>query len=198
MAKVFQVFAKSAVIAKPAYDQHSRAQFYNWPKDFHSQSGYLEDDTLNLPEDVASQIVNTPSAIVLMDHVTWEIHSEKKSVLAFNAQNIKLNPVLIKTNTSKGIQLHSQLEDLSHFTEVPQKENHLIGILKENGPIRYMTNNRWDFSATQRRQRQFLLHDYIIEYKGEYSSIKYHKQLEIKKRIPLTDCKVVDERRILN
>ena len=84
---------------------------------------------------------------------------------------------------------------------IPKRENHKIFELRKEKPIRYKINGKSDFTAGfRRKQRTFYELDYIFEYKGQVEKIEFLNLDEVKKtkEIPLSNCKLINERKLLH
>ena len=50
-------------------------------------------------------------------------------------------------------------------------ENHKIGELLPGEALRFMAKGRSDFSMTARKQRKYILYDYLVHYLGQAKRI---------------------------
>ena len=74
--------------------------------------------------------------------------------------------------------------------------NHKIAELMPGESLRFMANDRYDFSAAARKQRRYILYDYLLHYTGQVKRIEYTGSRERKHFTP-TAWKEVDERKII-
>lgn len=202
MIKVIQVFKKYASIPKPSFDSTARAEFAKWPPKVASQTGFLENGTLMLSDEWRDKQIYKKGAIIMMDTIqpTHQTTSEEQ-FYSFGRNSQQTFEIFnINYNDTGLLELHTRFRDLSGYTAFPQQSNHQIAVLHLNKPLRYQTNNRFDNTAAGfSMQRHFLLWDFILEYIGDATKVAYvsAKDLISEKRIQLSDCREIDERRII-
>lgn len=71
--------------------------------------------------------------------------------------------------------------------------------MKLGKPVRILLNEKWDFTASGRRERSYSESDYIIQYLGEVETIAFvpENKLEIQREIPWITAKTIDLRDFL-
>ncbi|MCF8232766.1 MAG: hypothetical protein K9J27_11310 [Bacteroidales bacterium] len=222
MTDVIQIFKSVDRIEKPDYDTASRQSVGVW-ETIVSKTGFLKEDTINLPIECKNDPkVKNADLIIIQDikgfdpflvNKSWD--SSQFPEWFKNSRKEYLNTVNLHL---KGFSIHSkpwtfEIFDMrkthndsievwlkySDTIGIPKRENHKIAELKVGKPIRFKINGKADFTLTGRKQRTFSEFDYILEYIGTGDKIEYKElnKIETSKTIPVTDCKVIDERKIL-
>lgn len=190
--KVIQVFKKLACIEKPNYTPELRSSFWQWPEHIESTRGHLQDETLMLPNGSA---VESATTVTLIDSLRSDgiLYSSPSPMVKKQFEIFR-----IQEDVENQLSIHTHFSSL-RLTEVPQSANHGIGLLAPGQGLRYSYTDRLDFSLSARKQRTFVLHDYIILYCGLTKHIEYRdpEQLVTRKLIDPESCKWVDERRVL-
>lgn len=222
MTDVIQIFKSVDRIEKPDYDTASRQSVGVW-ETIVSTTGFLKEDTITLPIECKNDPkVKNADLIIIQDikgfdpflvNKSWDnsqfperFKNSRKEY--FNSLNPQLKGFSIHSKpwTFEIFELRKTDNDsievwlkYSNTIGIPKRENHKIAELKVGKPIRFKINGKDDFTMTGRKQRTFSEFDYILEYIGTADKIEYKEsnKIEMSKAIPVTDCKVIDERKIL-
>jgi len=222
MIDVIQIFKSVERIEKPDYDSTSRQNVGAW-ESIVSKTGFLKDGIITLPiESKNDPTIKNADLIIIQDingfdpfsiNKSWDnssfpnwFKSSRKEYL--NSTNLQLKGFSVlskpctfeifelKKTTSESIEIWLKY---SETIGIPKRENHKIAELKQGKSIRFKINGKDDFTITGRKQRTFFEFDFIIEYIGTADRIEYKElnKIERTKALPLNDCKVIDERKIL-
>lgn len=222
MTDVIQIFKSVDRIEKPDYNTASRQSVGVW-ESIVSKTGFLKEGTISLPiENKNDPQVKNADLIIIQDikgfdpflvnkswdnlrFPKWFKNSRKEYLNSVNLQ-LKGFSTLSKPWTFEIFKLRKTDKDsievwlkYSDIIGMPKREDHKIAELKVGKPIRFKINGKDDFTMTGRKQRTFSEFDYILEYIGTANKIEYKElnKIETIKTIPVTDCKVIDERKIL-
>jgi len=226
MTHVIQIFKSSKTFNKSNYTEKNRKLFNSLPNSFESTTGFDEDRTLHLPIEYKNYPgLESSSLIIIQDFsgfnpftLTKDANSlffnnwiknrhrnlplqENKEIFVFNQISTPSSFELFKILKSQGdnIELFLDYNSNSSIIGIPARENHKVCELKINKPIRYKINGKSDFTMTGRMERSFYEFDYIFELKGCIEKIKYLElnKIQTNKSIPINNCKLIDERKIL-
>lgn len=226
MTDVIQIFKSVERIQKPDYSTETRLFFDKWEQSFISKTGYLAGQTLFLPTGTKQDPDIKTAALVIIQDIngfdpflvekTWNTTnmpkrfkgSGKSHLLATNRQLICLNRPLrsgsfeifkIEKNNSGNFDLHLNYSANKFYIGSPNRNDHKIAELKLHKPVRYKMNGKSDFTMTGRKQRTFVVYDYIFEYLGQAEKIEFKDLNKIiqTKTVPTDYYKIVDERKIL-
>lgn len=85
----------------------------------------------------------------------------------------------------------------SSLLGMPQRSDHKIAELRPGHPVRLRINGKSDFTLSGRKQRTYFEFDHIFEWVGSATKLEFKDFFEfgIIKTIPITACKLVDERK---
>ena len=189
--KVFQVLIKSEIFEKGVYGPEVRKAFWYWPSPQFTSGLRIEGNELLVPEGIYKP-VNHSSVLLFGEYSLWpnpgQVYIEQPGT-SHGFENLKLR---IEGETAHVFTSFSKWR----FSEVPISENHKIGELMPGGSLRFMANDRYDFSAAARKQRRYVLYDYFIHYLGQVKKLRYTDQFK-PQNVPIKDWKEVDERKII-
>jgi hypothetical protein len=207
MTDIIQIYKSAGVIEKPGYNTAWRKRFQEWSPVV-SASGFLDGDTLFLPAGSRNDpAVENAGLILIMDVKDMSSgipenpnngHPRQETLFkAFRgtANSVKFEIFEFRRAMDGVFELWL---NYSNMIGVPKRENHKIAELRKGKPVRYMINGKDDFSLSGRLQRTFYEFDYIIEYLGRAGKIEYRPESDIyTSKIPPSDCKTINERKIL-
>lgn len=222
MTDLIQIFKSVERIEKPDYDTTSRQSVGDW-ENIVSKTGFLKDGTITLPiESKNEPNIKNADLIIIQDikgfdafliNKYWDnsqfpdwfknshkeyCHSTNLQLKGFSFLTRHWNFEIFEFRKTDGecFEVWLKYTDAIGF---PKRENHKIAELKIGKPIRFKINGKSDFTMTGRKQRTFSEFDYIIEYVGTADKIQYKElnKIETSKAVPVTDCKLIDERKIL-
>jgi len=203
MIDVIQVYKFEGKFEKPFYTSENRKQFNTLKPEIDSTCGYLDVDTLVLPI-AYKNLPEISSAKFLFLQDIYQIYpssAHENHVLGFKNLNAKIPIEIFKLNKMEPECFDVYLDYAKNATSIgiPKRENHKIGELKLEHPIRYKINGKSDFTFSGRKQRTYYEYDYILEWVGSAKEIKFLAPSQIKriKRLPLSTCKLIDERKML-
>jgi hypothetical protein len=222
MTDVIQIFKSVDRIEKPDYNTASRQKVGVW-ETIASKTGFLKENIITLPiESNNDPKVKNADLIIIQDikdfdpfliNKFWDNSQFPEWLKSSRKENLNLGNLQLKE-----FSIHSKpwIFEIFEFKKpnndtievwlkysdtigIPKRESHKIAELKIGKPIRYKINGKDDFTMTGRKQRTFSEFDYILEYIGKADKIEYKalNKIETLKNIPATDCKVIDERKIL-
>lgn len=226
MIDIIQVYKSKEIFTKSAYTPENRTRFHDLEISLDSTQGYLENETLFLPIDYKNlSDVKTANLIIIQDIKGWESFivnknfenlklpewykkSRRDFIIADNRNFYGLNQIstpkafeIFKIQKSDNEVYEVFIDYLSNSERIgiPERENHKICNLKQSKPIRYKINGKSDFTMSGRKERTFYEFDFIIEWIGKADKIEFFELNKIKKTktIPLDNCKLIDERKIL-
>lgn len=226
MIDVIHIYKSREIFTKSTYTTENRKQFHDLEVSFDSTQGFLDKETLVLPIDYKNQAdIKTANLIIIQDIKGWEPFLVNKDLESLNipawlkklsrdfiiADNRNLF-VLMQSKALKPFEIFkirkSDKDSYELFIEyasnsmrigIPKRENHKICDIKENKPIRYRINGKSDFTMSGSKERTFYEFDFIIEWIGKADKIEFRELNKIgkSKTIPLDNCKLIDERKIL-
>lgn len=222
MTDIIQLFKSVARIKKPDYNTTSRKIIGEWDS-IVSKTGFLKDETITLPIECKNDpTLKNADLIIIQDIKGFDLFLEKKSLdnsifpdwfknsrkeyidstnLQLKGFSILSKPWIFEIFEFKKTNVDS-IEVWLKYSDtigIPKRENHKIAELKIGKPIRFKINGKDDFTMSGRKQRTFSEFDYILEYLGTADKIEYKElnKIETTKTIPVANCKVIDERKIL-
>jgi hypothetical protein len=226
MIDVIQIYKSKGVFTKSTYNPENRKHFQDIDMSFDSRQGYLENDILMLPihykkfpefgtadvtiiqdtkgwvsflenkhikdTDISNSFKNVPTKSILSNHESFYTLRQIDSPKAFEFFKLK------KSNKDT-YEVFLDYESNSKRIGIPKRENYKICDLKHSKPIRYKINGKSDFTLTGSKERTFYEYDFIIEWIGKIDTIEFCELNKISKRktIPIDNCKLIDERKIL-
>ena len=222
MTDVIQIFKSVDRIEKPDYGTTSRQRVGVW-ESIVSKTGFFKEGTITLPiESRNNPTIKNADLIIIQDikgfdpflvNKFWDnsqnsqsFKESRKEYLHANNLQLKGFSVLarpwifeifeLKKTNAEGIEVWLKYAET---IGIPKRESHKIADLKIGKPIRFKINGKDDFTMTGRKQRVFSEFDYTLEYLGRIDKIDYTElnKIETTKTIPITDCKIIDERKIL-
>ncbi len=225
MINVIQIFKSNRRFGKDDYDIDKLEFLKNSESIVTSITGYLEEQTLYLPDFgkqqpdfinaktiIIQDITNfNPSLFVMAKQVAqqprWFVDNNKNHILLVNEEAI----CYCKHSTSLTFDIFKMLSEqpgifnlqLNYSDNqlaigIPERDNHKIAELKINKPVRYKLNGKSDFTMTGRKQRTFVEYDYLIEYLGQADKVVFKDWKSMKtNKIKPKQYKLVDERKIL-
>ncbi len=203
MIDVIQVYKFQGVFKKPFYTPENRKQFSELKPEIASSCGYLDEQMLVLPR-AYKDLPGLPSAnlIILLDiDANTPIFDDEKHVFGFKNPNSKIAFEIFKLCKTSPECFDVFLDYTTNAARIgiPKRENHKIGELKISRPIRYKINGKSDFTFSGRKQRTFYEFEYILDWIGCAEEINFQELNQIKrsKKLPLTTCKLIEERKIL-
>ena len=226
MIDVIQILKSVERIDKSDYTTASRQLLDQWDNSFVSSTGFLTDRTVILPPDTVDKLdQNSVDLIIIQDIKSVDSYLDQTSWDTTNIpewfKNGRRNDVLLANEPWLGFNRPSKIRTFDIFKiekidsgvfdihlnysvnrfhiGVPSRADHKIGELKLHKPIRYRLNGKSDFTLTGRKQRTFVEYDYLFEYLGQADTIEFMELNKIKKTksIPIDNCKLVDERKLL-
>ena len=226
MPDVIQVYRSKGFFGKLSYTPENRKHFSNLNETVESENGYADDGILYLPPQYKNHPdLQTAELIIIQDtdgfnpflihesHVSVDLpEGDFHSRRGFLINDSKPFTGLRQLSAPKSFELfkicRSGNDTFELFVDyaanamiigMPERENHKIGELKKNQPLRYKINGKSDFTLTGRKQRTFCEFDYIFEWIGQVDKIEFAELNKLKrsKKIPLAGCKLIDERKIL-
>lgn len=226
MTDVIQIYKSKGILEKLSYTPQNRKHFSNLNETVVSENGYVENGILYLQHYYRNHPdLQTADLIIIQDTDGFNpflIHESLNDVILPEGDFRSRRDFLIKDNkhfaglrqlsTPKSFELFKICKSGNDTFELfldyasnamiigmPERENHKIGELKKNQPLRYKINGKADFTLTGRKQRTFCEFDYIFEWIGQVDKIGFQELNKLKKtkKIPLAECKLIDERKIL-
>lgn len=222
MIDVIQIFKSVDFIEKADYNAISRQSVGDW-ESFVSKTGYLKENTLTLPIENKDDLkVKNADLIIIQDikdydpflvykslensqFPEWYLNSKKEYLNSIN-QQLKCFTIHSKPWNFEIFQLKKMDNDCielwlnySDVIGIPKRESHKIAELKVGKPIKFKINGKHDFTMSRGKQRTFSEFDFVLEYVGKADKIEYKElnKIETTKTIPISDCKVIDERKML-
>ncbi len=226
MINVIQIFKSAERFKKDDYETGKLQLLNLWEESFTSNTGYLENGTLYLPDFGKQQPDFTNAQTIIIQDITnfdptlfvmakqvaqqprWFVDNNKNHILLVKDEAI----CYCKHSTSLTFDIFKMLSEqpgifnleLNYSDNqlaigIPARGNHKIAELKINKPVRYKLNGKSDFTMTGRKQRTFVEYDYLIEYLGQADKVVFKdwKKIETIKIKPNKEYKLVDERKIL-
>jgi len=225
MPDIIQIYRSKISFAKQNYTSENRKQFEQIKDSFISLNGYVKDNTLYLPEEYKSQTdLKTADLILLQDIDGFNpflMEQHKKSLLLYDSLSLQRKErddkhelifYFRQPESPKAFELfkiaktqQDCYELFLNYTShklaigIPERQNHKFGVLNSGKGIRYKINGKSDFTMTWRKERSFYEYDYIFEFIGSVDKIEFLplNRIETEKQIPLKQCKLIDERKIL-
>lgn len=209
MIDIIQVYKAHDYIRKPQYTTTCRKAFHCFAKQVHSQKGYLQDNTLYLPNYLQKELSPLiAKAIILTDWKSvsqWpsgflQIQNCTKPVLVTQVNAI-IDFDIFKLKFDTESQLDITLNYHAHAFSIgePSRNNHKIYSLKPGNSIRYRINGKSDFTMSGRKERTYAEYDYIFEWLGRADCIEFvtEDKISFTKSIEVENIKIIDERKIL-
>ena len=226
MIDVIQIYKSKGIFGKSSYTPENRKRFDNLNQTVESKNGYAENGILYLPIEYKNYPdLQAADLIIVQDTDGFNpflIHESLGSFDLSEGDFRSRRDFLIKDNkpfiglrqldSPKSFEIFKICKPSSDTFELfidyvsnamiigmPERVNHKIGVLKKNQPVRYKINGKSDFTLTGRKQRTFCEFDYIFELIGQVDKIEFLELNKINKskKIPVADCKLIDERKIL-
>lgn len=199
MIDVIQIFKSVDRIEKPDYDNASRQNVGIW-ETIISKTGFLKHGTLNLPiEMINDQNIKNSGLIIIQDikiNNSYDLHSPQFKGFSTISKSCNFEIFEFRKTDNDTFEVWLKYSDTIGS---PKRENHKIAELKIGKPVRYKINGKDDFTLTGRKQRTFYEFDFLLEYIGKADKIEYKElnKIAITKTLPVTNCKIIDERKIL-
>jgi hypothetical protein len=223
---IIQIFKSVVRIKKPDYTSAFHQWAECWEDNILSRSGFVSGSILYLPITEKPNIEATNTELIIIEDIRVlppSFLKNKEDLAApmpenrsagstsdliadhaycFGKKPFRIIPFGIfklEKNQENNFTLHLGYSENKFNIGVPGRDNHQIAELKPHQPIRYRINGKSDFTLSGRKQRTFNEFDYFIEYLGRVESIGFAEpeSLEKAKTIPLINCKIIDERKIL-
>ncbi len=216
MIDIIQIYKSKAIFGKADYTPNNRRQFENISIEVYSSMGYVKNQSLFLPFEYKNQPnLNTSDLIIIQDITGFNPYLANKDVnhkglrtgnneLIFGIKHVEIPKSFeifkICKKQDDNYDLYINYVANSMVIGEPARENHKICELKMNQPIRYKINGKSDFTMSGRKERCFYEFDYIIELieKVEHIEFLALNKIQKEKKIPLRNCKLIDERKILH
>jgi hypothetical protein len=222
MIDIIQIFKSVDKIEKPEYNTTSRENVGDWGIII-SKTGFLKDGIITLPtESKNDPSIKKADLIIIQDikgfdpflmnksidnspFPDWFKNSRKEHLHSINLQHegfsIQSRHWDFEIFEFKKT-LEQSIEVWLKYTDsigIPKRENHKIAELRIGKPIRFKINGKDDFTMTGRKQRTFSEFDYFLEYLGTADKIQYKalNKIATSKAVPLSNCKLIDERKII-
>jgi hypothetical protein len=221
MPTAIQIFTNYNRLLKRNYKEW-RAN-YEWPKEIESKNGFIENGKLFLPNKVIKHDAEKANLVIINDILGFDKEAQLRQFNGIDLPEWYKNRILEQIdrvkehyffqnsrNTQKFeiFRLHQLEKGLFELTVdyqnhefnigKPKRQNHKITELKSGSFIRFSINGKYDFNASSGAERTFHEFDYIINFLGEFSEIKFLNPQEISmiKQLELP-TKWTDERKIL-
>ena len=191
MIKVLQSLRKIEIYDKAVYTPEVRVAFWKWKKPTFTSGIEIKDEVLRIPGR-ADQDLKKPNYLNFIESVEYDgrghVLADPPSTLG-GVENMRFKAegdnILVRTSFSK-----------YRYSEIPVPENHQIALLRPGDSLRLMFNDRYDWSMSVRKQRRYMLYDYIVHYKGMVKKIEY-TGTEVRQELQLKTWKEVDLRKII-
>lgn len=221
MIDIIQVYKSKERFIKDEYKADKTELLHQWDDRLKSRNGYLEDNTLYLPdigkEEPGLEKANTiiildiygfdPFPLRSKEQPRWFKDYYKSHVLFANekpicfyklAKSLTFEIFKIEKKHLDSFDLSLNYSAHSMSIGVPERDNHKIAEVTLNKPVRYRLNGKSDSSGSSGAQRTYAEYDYLIEYVGQANKIVFKElsKIETVKNIP-KEYKMVDERKIL-
>jgi len=226
MIDIIQIYKSKEFFEKSNYHAEQRKLFGSLLETFTSTTGFVEGETLFLPAGTNKcNDLKAIKLIIIQDMDGFNPYMNHKYIENIDEQDYSTiqqrnyrkadnKPVLefkhIETPNSfeifKIVKKEADSFDLyvdyvSNSSTIgrPERENHKICTLKNGNPIRYKINGKSDATLSGRKKRTFHEFDYVIELIGKVDKIEFLPldKIKIIKRLPIGQCKLIDERKIL-
>lgn len=223
MIDIIQIYKSKEYFTKRTYTAENRNKFHALEESYNSTQGFLDNNTLVLPLSCKEQSEYTKSDLIIIQDINgWEPFLKNKNLgnhtlpnwlhisnREFLISGTKTHFHLKQVNTPKPFELFkisksdkdayelSLNYDLNSMKiGIPKRNNHKICDLKKGKPIRYMINGKSDFTMSRGKERTFYEFDYVIEWIGTVDKIEFRESNKTKV-IPISYCKLIDERKFL-
>ncbi len=223
MKEVIQIYKSVYAIRKTDYNSESRSIINDWPTTIRSKTGYVEDETLFLPDSQRSNPdVKRSGLIIIQDiegfdpfilnqelkksnlsnwfgkHRADYLLSRNQQIKCFHSLSSRCDFEIFKiTKTSKSA-FEFTLNYLSNQNSIglPKREDHKIADLRRGKPFSYRINGKIDGHS----QRVFMEYKYVVQSLGEVDSVEFKSlnRIEVDKSLPNEGLKDIDERKILS
>lgn len=227
MADIIQIWKSVERIEKPIYKLEPKHSVYKWGNSIISKTGYLQSDTLFLPQNSKKEPNLKKADLLIIQDIkgfdpfliksfwdktnlpSWFKNDRKSQSISANPQLLYFNSpkklwpfeiFKIEKSNSDTFDIHLNYSANDYQIGIPKRDDHKIAELKLNNPIRYRVNGKSDFTMSGRKQRTFVEFDYIFEYLGQADNVEFKdlNKIEKVKQIPSDRCKQVDERKVLH
>jgi hypothetical protein len=208
MIQVFHIFKKNAVIPKQDYTPELRKSFFEWGNQLVSRLGKIQDKQLLLATEYEGLIpVTRTGAVIIQDIIGYSGTSAKSDYLRYAKSMdlpdwyvdnwVKKFPEIIRFNKEDLMQHFESFSINLQNKELYLKDAHKLCDLKSGKPVRILLNEKWDFTASGRRERSYSESDYMIQYLGEVETIAFipENKLEVQREIPWRTAKTIDLRK---
>lgn len=185
---ILQVFHNINVYGKDKKSFDLRREDSEW-KEFHSESGYLKDGELFLPEAIMenSRFPNC-DLITIEDSLNREEDQEVNRCFHLHHPN---EIYIFQLKQKEELELHLKYDDFA--VGIPKRADFKICDLKEKNPVEIKINGKTDFSMTSGRARVFKEQFYIFEVLGKFSSCQI-----LRNPYPPVPKKVPGERKLID
>lgn len=200
---IIQIFKKDKFFTKSEYDHSTRTDFFIWPENINSVTGFVEKNTLYLNSSIHSNLNQKNIGLfVIQDHI--ESPSRKtdlKEFYFFTAQTLKANVEFFEL-IKVGQKYEVWLDGITNSFQIgiPKRNRFKLCNLEVGQSIEIKINGRHDFTLTGRAERTFREQQYLIKYIGTVEKVEFLTQNRIEK-MKITDVKniqKIDLRKVLN
>jgi hypothetical protein len=224
MIDIIQIYKNKEIFHKSNYTPENRKRFHKIDSTYVSRNGYLKSKTLYLPTELKQKVnIQNSEVIIIQDIKDWDSFLINKALINSGLPNWYIeqrqkyfsseNPnhfIFQQINSFKDFEIFSISKNTESYFELslsynhfsigePKRENHKICNLKLNSPIRYRINGKSDFTMSGGKERTYYEYDYIIEFVGSVKKVEFLElnKIKVQKEIPLENCKLIDERKVL-
>ena len=209
MLYVLQIYRSAIIYRKKNYTAENRNIAESWPSTLESHIGFIEDNCLHLSEEYKQEEeIKNPFLLVIVDNIPV---NRKDIYLEFIKDNFPVVNIFQQINKLMSVELFRikyagersfdlSIDYSSHsmIIGLPERENHKMGELKPEIPLRYKINGKADFTLTGRKEREFYEFDYLFELKEVEKILFVAPNRAVKTKNIITDnCKLVNERKML-
>jgi hypothetical protein len=196
---------------------------YEWPNQIESKNGFLENSTLYLPNKVITHDAEKANFVIINDIIGFDKEAQLRQFNGIDLPEWYKNRILeqidrvkehyffqglssicrveilnFKRLANNNIEVYLNYQNHEGSIGKPARQNHKIAELKLWDAIRFSVNGKYDFNASSGAERSYNEYDYIINFLGEFSEIKFLNPQEIGVIKPLElPVKWIDERKIL-
>jgi len=189
--KIFQLLIKEEIFNKGIYSSEIRKAFWNWHSPYFTSGLRIEGDEVLIP---GGTYLRTNQANLLIFAEKLSYSNPKNQLIEQPSSSQVFENIRLITEKDK-VHVHTNFSKW-RFSEVPLAENHKIAELMPGESLRFMANDRYDFSAAARKQRRYVLFDYLLHYTGQAKKIRYTDSIK-PEPLMIKEWKEVDERKIM-
>lgn len=168
----FQIFRHIHVYDKSSRSLDDRKEHLVWHK-ADSASGFIRDEELYLPEEAVDDRMLKHGGMVTIEDDRHPLPDPSYAHAAEQVKNRYFAPG--SAATFDIFRMLWSNEPIELFLEygyfevgIPERQNFLLSILRQNCPVEVLINGKLDYTHSSRKERLFKEQRFIIEYLGSF------------------------------